>query len=65
MELINKLITENPDVTDPEKFEEIDALICSLSYFIKDFQRALKNKLIWFYIFIQKNNISKYFFLYY
>lgn len=44
--MVDKLITENPDVIDPEKFEEIDALVCSLSYFIKDFSRALKKQLV-------------------
>ncbi|CAD8043001.1 unnamed protein product [Paramecium primaurelia] len=39
---ISQLINKNPDVIDPDKFEDIDALTCTLAYFIKDFHIALK-----------------------
>ncbi|CAD8139396.1 unnamed protein product [Paramecium octaurelia] len=39
---ISQLINKNPDVIDPDKFEDIDALTCTLAYFIKDFHSALK-----------------------
>ncbi|CAD8053020.1 unnamed protein product [Paramecium sonneborni] len=38
---ILQLINKNLDVIDPDKYEDIDALTCTLAYFIKDFHGAL------------------------
>ncbi|CAD8060990.1 unnamed protein product [Paramecium sonneborni] len=39
---ILQLINKNLDVINPDKYEDIDALTCTLAYFIKDFHSALK-----------------------